>query len=311
MKQLYLICWICFLNVAITQAQVSLVFDFSNDAQGWIGDFADYPKGQEDYFKLEFTRTNLPRPLNTNKQALKLSGFNHSDDLFMFIKRKITGLIPNTRYQISFRVEFASDAPTNAFGTGGPPGEGVVLKAGATKLEPQKEVDKDGYYRMNIDKDNQSQPGKDMDTIGHIGVSDTTSVFTLIARNNYTHPFIATSNEKGELWVIIGTESGFESSTTLFYNEIKIDFKSLATSVLTPERVGFQLYPNPSAGEVYLKSALPFNRMDLFSTEGRWLKQFSGRPNQHSSIAQLQAGVYVLKIQYPEGTLYQKLIIQK
>jgi hypothetical protein len=61
-----------------------------------------------------------------------------------------------------------------------------------------------------------------MMAIGHIGVSDTTTVYTLIRRNNFSDPIDVTTNEKGEFWVIIGTDSGFEGITTLYYNKITL-----------------------------------------------------------------------------------------
>ena len=202
----------------------TLSYDFSIGYDGWFGDFADYPITDSIFYELEFNRTNLPVPLNTRKYALMIKGNNHSDDLFMFIKRKISGLLPNKTYQLLVDIEFASNAPTNAIGVGGPPGEGVTMKAGASIVEPLKIISS-GSYIMNIDKGNQSIRGVDMDTIGHVGVSDTTTAFTLINNNNYTHWFTITTDTNGEVWVCIGTDSGFEATTTLYYSIINLTFK--------------------------------------------------------------------------------------
>jgi hypothetical protein len=170
----------------------------------------------------------------------------------MFIKHKITGLIPNSTYQLQVQVNFASNAPTNAVGVGGPPGEGVTMKAGATITEPNKIII-GGDYRMNIDKGNQKIPGVDMDTIGHIGVSDTTTLFTLINRNNSTHLFTITTDANGEVWVCIGTDSGFEATTTLYYNQITLTFNNilgLDDFILTK---GMTIYPNPASDIISVK----------------------------------------------------------
>lgn len=202
----------------------TFTFEFSGETEGWSGDFADYPISDSLFYELKYGHSALPSPLNSAVKALKISGNNHSDDLFMFIKHKISGLEPNTSYKIIFDIEFASNAPTGGIGVGGSPGEGVVLKAGATKIEPKKIEDGD-YYRMNIDKANQSTSGQDMKLAGNIGVSDTTTVFTIIKRDNSNDPFIATTDSHGEIWAIIGTDSGFEATTTLYYTRIKIVFK--------------------------------------------------------------------------------------
>jgi hypothetical protein len=227
-------------------------YDFIDGYDGWVGDFADYPVTDSIFYELEYIRTTLPAPLNTSKYALKITGNNHSDDLFMFIKHKITGLIPNSTYQLQVQVNFASNAPTNAVGVGGPPGEGVTMKAGATITEPNKIII-GGDYRMNIDKGNQTIPGVDMDTIGHIGVSDTTTLFTLINRNNSTHLFTITTDANGEVWVCIGTDSGFEATTTLYYNQITLTFNNilgLDDFILTK---GMTIYPNPASDIISVK----------------------------------------------------------
>ena len=88
--------------------------------------------------------TNLPDPLDESKGSLKISGNNHSDDLFMFIKRKISGLAPNISYQVTYNMEFVSNVADNMAGAGGSPGESVFIKAGATQVEPKKMLDTSG-----------------------------------------------------------------------------------------------------------------------------------------------------------------------
>jgi hypothetical protein len=205
--------------------QVEFSFTFETDAEGWTGDFADYPSTDNDFFNLEFERTNLPAPLPETEQALRIAGSNLSDDLFMFIKKKVDNLPPNMDFDVIFDIEMASDEPTNAVGIGGPPGESVYIKAGVVLEEPQKEETGSDFYQMNIDKGNQSQPGTDMQVLGHIGVTDTTTVFTLIDRDNISKPFSFRTDDSGSAWICIGTDSGFEGRTELYYNRIKVTFK--------------------------------------------------------------------------------------
>ena len=81
-------------------------FDFSESQAGWEADFSDMPASPADslFYELKFAYTTLPENLG-EQQSLMLSGHNHSDDLFMFIKRKVSGLIPNTTYTLVFEVE--------------------------------------------------------------------------------------------------------------------------------------------------------------------------------------------------------------
>ena len=205
-------------------------YQFNSGSEGWTAGFADYPVGTEGFYEIDFQYSKLPMPLDQSRHSLMVAGNNHSDDLFMFVRNHFHGLAPETSYAVEFEVEFASNAPTNAIGIGGPPGEGVTMKAGATAEEPLAIIDQEGndlYYRMNIDKGNQANGGADMIVIGHVGVSDTTSEYTLKTNSNQNDEFTVTTDSDGGVWVIVGTDSGFEGRTTLYYSRIIIRFKPM------------------------------------------------------------------------------------
>lgn len=209
-------------NETPSPTPATLTYKFSSDTESWQGDFADYPVGEETFYELSFEHDHLPSPLNESDGALKVSGNNYSDDLFMFIKRQVSGLEANTRYKVTFKIEFATNVADNMFGVGGSPGEGVILKAGATQVEPSKILDNtNNYYQMNIDKANQSQGGKDMVIVGDFSNDTDQNVYTLKTVTNST-PFIIQTNNQGELWLIVGTESAFEATTTIYYNTIEV-----------------------------------------------------------------------------------------
>lgn len=205
----------------------SFTDSFTTGADGWTGDFADYPTdpAQIPQYQLEFTHAFLPDPLNTSDGALKQSGVNRSDDLFMFIKKKITGLEPERNYAVNLKVEFASNAADNMVGVGGAPGEGVAIKAGAVSIEPNKIVNtQENWYRMNIDKSNQLQSGIDMKVIGNFANGTNLNVYKIKQLSTST-PLNVRSNRQGEIWLVIGTDSGFESITTIYYNSIQVTIK--------------------------------------------------------------------------------------
>lgn len=287
------------------------VFDFQTDYQGWSGDFADYPVTDSVFYELAFKRTNLPAPLDTGRYALMITGSNHSDDLFMFIKRKITGLTPNKIYRLLIDIELASEAPTNAVGIGGAPGESVFLKAGATMAEPRK-IDTEGFYLMNIDKSNQAAPGADMDTIGHIGVSDTTTVFSLISRSNAGRLFTITTDDRGAVWVCIGTDSGFEGVTTLYYSRISLTFDNMTGKEerfmdIPDETI---LFPNPVKSYLYIQSKGPkIKTVELFYPDGKLagIEQNSDR----ISVKNKKPGTYLVRVTFENNRMVnRKVIIQ-
>lgn len=287
------------------RAQV-FTYTFSNGYEGWEGDFADYPAQDSVFYELAFTRTGLPAPLNTARQALKITGNNHSDDLFMFIRRKITGLQPNTGYQVQIDMEVASNAPTNGIGVGGAPGEGVVFKAGLTRIRPRKVLDNSGFYLMNIDKANQSVPGTDMDTLGHAGVTDTTTAFALIHRSNAGHVFSFTTDSLGEGWVCIGTESGFESTTTLYYSEITLAFTAV-TRIDDPAGEALRIWPNPSQGILHIEGSDKPLRYACFTLQGQLVLQGTLSPGTTEVDVRLLApGVYILRAEGRSARVIRK-----
>lgn len=208
-------------NVATVQ---EFNFSFQSDPEGWIGDFADYLSGtpeHESIYEMQFSHAMLPNPLNTNDGALRQSGNNRSDDLFMFVKKKITGLELNRNYTISIEIEIATNAPSGRVGSGGIPGEGVAIKAGASTIEPVKVIDNtDNHYRMNVDKGNQSNDGPTIKLIGDFA-NGTNSEDYRLKRLSTSSPVNVQSNANGELWLIVGTDSGYEGTTTIYYNYIK------------------------------------------------------------------------------------------
>lgn len=145
----------------------------------------------------------------------------------MFIKRAVDGLASNTTFAIRFQVEFASNASVECAGVGGAPGTGVTLKAGASAPEPLPQTDDGGDYRMNLDKGNQSIGGADALVLGHIGIDGpcADTAFHVKMLSNAAGSFTARSDDQGRLWLMIGTDSGFESTTRLYYTKIEVWFE--------------------------------------------------------------------------------------
>ena len=85
---------------------ITFEFGFSDGLEGWIGGFADYPFGAEGTFELNWDWQPLPDVLEGN--GIYITGNNRSDDLFMFVKRRVEGLKPNAQYQLVFEVRFAT-----------------------------------------------------------------------------------------------------------------------------------------------------------------------------------------------------------
>ena len=208
-------------NTPVPATGVLLNDSFATSTNGWEGGYTDYETPQDSLIKFKFEHTGLPKPLDTAQKALRVYGENRSDDLFMYMSRKLTNLVPNKEYSLLFEVELVSLYPANGFGAGGGPASSVMLKAGASSVKPEKV--KDGnYYKFNLDKGNQLEGGKDLVAIGDLANGKDVEEYALIQRSNAGTPFKVKTNDQGEVWLIIGTDSGFEGNQSIYYNRVKV-----------------------------------------------------------------------------------------
>ncbi|MFC2055460.1 hypothetical protein ACFLV7_14365 [Chloroflexota bacterium] len=227
---LYLLCLATFALVSCSgsyESEYQFNHTFNDDEQGWSAGFADLPSDYDpQIYELDSGWGELPSGLEGN--AIFLSGHNRSDDLFMFYKLQVDGLKPETPYQVEFRIDLASNTPEGMMGIGGSPGESVFVKAGAVNYEPEVIEDSDGWLRMNIDKGNQASEGQDMINLGTLANPNidldtfTGEEYALMTLDNQEQPFEVISDPEGILWFIVGTDSGFEGLTTVFYDKISI-----------------------------------------------------------------------------------------
>ena len=206
-------------------------YNFEADQQGWVTGFADLPADYDPLiYELDSGWGELPYGLDGN--AIYLSGHNRSDDLFMFLKVQVEGLKPHTTYQLSFSIDLASNTPEGMMGIGGSPGESVFVKAGAVHYEPEVIEQADGWLRMNIDKGNQASEGEEMINLGTLANPNidldtfTGEEYALMTLDSQGRAFSVTTEVKGSVWVIVGTDSGFEGPTKVYYDKIIIRVSS-------------------------------------------------------------------------------------
>jgi hypothetical protein len=207
---------------------IELRYDFNEGASGWEAGFSDY--GPEFEMELDSGIAPLPESLGQDGTGFRLTGMNRTDDLFMFLKRRIgpdEGIQAGQTFRASYRIVFASDAPTGCAGIGGAPGEAVYLKAGVVSEEPDV-VLVDGYWELTVDKSNQASGGREVWLVGDIanGIECEEALaagqpFALVERE-YEHGVAVTVARNGALWLIVGTDSGFEGRTELYYMAIEV-----------------------------------------------------------------------------------------
>jgi len=210
-------------------------FDFETGSQGWESLFAAYFVEYADQFELEADHRSLPASLDASQEALFISGNNASDALYMFFKRHIEELKPNTTYQVAFEVEIASQVGTGCVGGGGAPGESVDVMGLALPSEPTK-VEQETMYVLNEstresirtdwERERSSLLGNITNDLSCEESFERGGPFRLKRLESAQDFWRVQADEEGGVWLLVGTSSGFEGKTSLYYNEITVRFEA-------------------------------------------------------------------------------------
>jgi hypothetical protein len=200
--------------------QYSMLVDFDKGVTGWTGSSSDYTP-ETAPTNVTFEQRALPSPLSG--KGYFIGGTNRSDDLFLFVKKQFSGLEKNAVYNVNFTLKFASNVPSGCMGVGGAPGEAVWVYAGATPTEP-KAVTVNNEIRMNIDRGNQAEGGKDAQVIGNIanGLACGSTAYASKSLKNEKVQKV-TTDANGAVWVILGIDSGFEAHSEVTLQSVQID----------------------------------------------------------------------------------------
>ena len=212
------------LKVGPDANSTTLDFDMgiAGQAAGWEVEGADFPVNREADVGLVGEVRTLPSPLTTTQTALYQSGTNVSGDLFVFLKKRWTGLIPLARYTIALAVEYATNVQSGCTTGVGP---SVWIKAGASDLEPLAVPDAQGVYRMNIDKGTQSAAGS-FTQLGDIrnGLSGCPSsgTFALRTTGRQQQSLGINTDVDGAFWLFVGTQSTALARHEIYITHIRV-----------------------------------------------------------------------------------------
>jgi len=210
---------------------VTLTYDFEAGSDGWASEVTDYTEATRPEDVVSQTGV-APPGLDVGDDFLHLASSNPSDDVFLYAMREVigdAGLEGSRTYDATFTVEFASGAPTGCAGIGGAPGEPVYLKVGASSEQPVPMVE-EGRSRLSVDKGGQSQGGEAAVVAGTIdngipceqALGSDAPAYAMVTRSGTLDA--VTTAEDGSLWLFVGTDSGFEGRTSIYYDRIEVTF---------------------------------------------------------------------------------------
>jgi hypothetical protein len=198
-----------------------LEWTFDASLDGFVVDQTDFEEPTRG--EVDHAIEDLPAPLSG--RGLRVTSRNYSDDQWVYLARGLgaaEAIAPSTTYDAEIEIAFASRTPIGCVGVGGAP-NAVNIKGGVVGREPAPVEEAEGNIGFSIDKGNQSQVGSEAVDLGDIGSSGTDCLgdnpWELIVRSGAMR---ATSDDQGRLWVYVGTDSGFESGFTMYYDRITV-----------------------------------------------------------------------------------------
>lgn len=205
-------------------------FDFEDSDAGFSPVYADYPADEDAESFYEFKHEYGAVPIDGAGSGIFISGNNHSSDLFMGYVKPLDGFAPETPYHFSVSFKLATDVEGGLVGAGGSPGESVAVKCGITRIRPESlPVESGGmtYYRLNIDAGQQANSGKDMSVVGDMAKTENNRPGEYEFKE-FQAEFDVTADDAGQVYLIIGTDSGFESVTSYYLDDITVTWEEAA-----------------------------------------------------------------------------------
>lgn len=215
------------LSVGVTSDESQIIlegcydYEFHAEDPEFKGIVADVPENYMVDNFYEYTH-EVVDSFDKQGKAIKIIGNNHSDDMFMGFYREVNGLEANTEYLLKLRFDVGTNVPKEMMGIGGSPGSSVMVKAGFISEEPQLVMDDLNHIRFeNVDKANQSQSGKDLKVVSNME-KESDDYSEAFEYKTIAYYFRATTDEKGAVTLLIGTDSGFEGISVVYYSQVKL-----------------------------------------------------------------------------------------
>ncbi|TKT91499.1 hypothetical protein [Dyadobacter frigoris] len=188
---------------------------FQQNTEDWTGDAALFKNGQQDTIAFSIKQGKIPGATDSTSRGLGVSGKNTGDSLFLFIKKKITGLDPALTYKVAYEINIGTSYPD----TVGSAGRLIFIKAGASPNEPVKEL-ANNYYNVSIEKGSLSKSGTEMFYLGTAGNGLDSVAYRSIVRTNANLAVEVKPNAAGEIWLCVGAETSYKGLIQLYYDRI-------------------------------------------------------------------------------------------
>jgi hypothetical protein len=203
-----------------------LDFDFHVTGENFVAGAADFPAAQAAAVGAIGDRRLLPTNPSSTVTGLYLSGTGVGGDLFLFQKKRFTGLVPNHTYQQAFlSLGYITDYHS---GCNAGPGPVTVIKAGVSATEPLVTTDAQGVLRMNIDKGAGVSKGvftQAGDIRNGLALCPGTGTFAERATLAQQQSAPLVTDAQGGFWLFVGTQSSFAGAHQVYFSGLRLTLK--------------------------------------------------------------------------------------
>ena len=182
----------------------SINANFQTDAQGW--------RSHQESVRW----SNLFPPME-DRGGISFSGENMDGNLFLFIQKEITDLLPNRNYRVMFNMNWLAWMDISA--------SSIIVKVGAVNYYPTLDVSANPNFYSPIvttfDKGKIGQNGRDFIVAGRLTPNQNGHPF-LQNVHNFDNTFFVNTDDEGRLFLMIGVESENEKIENVYLSTLRV-----------------------------------------------------------------------------------------
>jgi len=84
-------------------------------------------------------------------------------------------------------------------------------------------------------------------------------------------------------------------------------FFNIITGINNVSDIQLSIYPNPTKDDLFIKSELPINKVEIYSMAGS-LMMTENNITEKISLSALLKGIYVIKVYTDKGVIIRKIV---